>query len=449
MRTLLPGYPAVLAALGGEARMLRRWDDLFGGPARLVSGEAAGLTLYALDAPHLYKRAGSLYNGPDRADWPDNPERFAALSLAGAEIAATGDGAAEPWRPDLLHGHDWQAGLAPYYLDRHLGRPCPSILTIHNIAFHGLAPADRLRALRIDTRDFGPDGLEYWGQISALKAGLVFADRLTTVSPTYAQELARPEFGMGLDGIIRARADALSGILNGIDTAAWDPADDPAIAKPYRSPRGKRAAKRALQVEMGLSPDAQGPLCVVVSRLTWQKGLDLLLEALPALLDRGGQLAVLGSGEDGLEAALRAAADRHPQVAVHIGYDEAMSHRMIAGGDAILIPSRFEPCGLTQLYGLRYGTVPFVTLTGGLADTVIPANAAALAMGVATGLQISPITADALAQGLIRLTELYTKPKTWAVMQRRGMAQPVGWDVSARAYATLYRRLADPAEAAA
>jgi len=435
MRTILPGYRAVMAALD-RPRPVARFDDLFGGAAQLLEAEAAGLHLYVLDAPHLFDRDGTIYLGPDRLDWPDNPERFAALSLVAAQIAAEGiDG----WHPDILHGHDWQAGLAPYYLKRRFGAATPSILTIHNIAFHGLAPADRLDRLMIDRADFSQDGVEFWNNINLLKAGLVYADKLTTVSPTYARELTRPEFGMGLDGVIRARAADLVGILNGIDTGVWNPATDNAIAKPYKAPRGKRAAKQALRAEFGL-PEAEGPLCVVVSRLSDQKGLDLLLQALPALLDRGGQLALLGSGDAGLEQAYRAAS-AHPNVAVHIGYDEAMSHRIIAGGDAILIPSRFEPCGLTQLYGLRYGTIPVVALTGGLADTVIPASPAALSMGVATGVHVFPLTADALAQGMHRLCDLYADAPTWQRMQKRAMAQPVGWEVSTAAYAALYQGL--------
>lgn len=439
MRTLLPGYPAVLEALG-KAAAVAQWDNLQGGPARLLAGRAAGLELYVLDAPHLYVRDGTIYMTPDRYDWPDNPERFAALSLVAAEIAANGVGRGKAaWTPDILHGHDWQAGFAPYYLKRRFGAAIPSILTIHNIAFHGTAPAARLDALGLEARDFHRGGFEFWGQINALKAGLVFADKLTTVSPTYAQELTRPEFGMGLDGVIRDRVQDLTGILNGIDTESWDPAHDPAIAQTFTTARGKAAAKRALRAEFDL-PDSDGPLCIVVSRLTEQKGLDLLLQALPALVDRGGQLVLLGTGDRALEIAFQQAA-AHPNVAVHIGYDEAMSRRLMAGADAIIIPSRFEPCGLTQLYGLRYGTIPVVALTGGLADTVVNANAAALATGVATGVQVFPLTSDAMAQALMQVVSLYEDAPTWRKMQKRAMAQPVGWEVSARAYGELYRSL--------
>jgi starch synthase len=429
MRTLLPGYPAVLEALG-KAEAIAEYDNLFGGAATVLAAKGEGLDLLVIKAAHLYERPGSIYLGPDGKDWPDNPERFAALSKVASDIGTAGAGG---WVPDLLHGHDWQAGLMMEYLPDD-GRPA-TVLTIHNIAFHGLAGAEKIADLGLDPLRFTPDGYEYWGKVSALKAGLMRADRLTTVSKTYAAELMRPEFGMGLDGVMRARRDVLTGILNGIDETIWNPETDPLIT-PYKTLKGKTANTASLRAELGL-PAAEGPLCVVVSRLTEQKGLDLLLQALPTLLERGGQLALLGSGEPSLEAAFRAAT-RDPNVAVHIGYDEALSHRMMAGGDAILVPSRFEPCGLTQLYGLRYGTVPLVALTGGLADTVINASPAALARGVATGVQFAPVTADALRVALDDLCDLYADPARWRQLQKNGMKHPVGWDQSASAYAALY-----------
>lgn len=434
MRTLLPGYPAVMAALKGRTEV-ERFDDLFGGPARLIAGQAAGLDLLVIDAPHLLAREGNPYLGPDGRDWPDNPERFGALSWVGAHVGAKGAGG---WRPQILHGHDWQAGFMTEYLRRMQAGDLRTVLTIHNIAFNGPADPSRLHSLRLDPARFHSDGFEYWGAISALKAGLIGADRLTTVSPTYAEELMTPEFGLGMDGVMRHRRDALTGILNGIDEAVWSPASDPAI-RTYRDIKGKAANKSALRAEMGL-PESDGPLCVIVSRMTEQKGLDLVLQALPALLEGGGQLALLGSGDPALQTAFQRAA-KDPNVAVQIGYDEALSHRMIAGGDAILVPSRFEPCGLTQLYGLRYGTIPLVGLTGGLADTVINASPAALAQGVATGIQFSPITAEALRNALTRLCALYRDRETWSRMQANAMAQPVGWDQSARAYAAMYAEL--------
>jgi starch synthase len=421
-------------ALAGNGVVMEEWD-FFGGHARLISATAAGLDLLVVEAPHLYDRSGSIYLGADGHDWSDNPERFAGLCWMAARVAADGAG---DWRPDVIHCHDWQAGLVPEYLRTQGARErTGTVLTIHNMAFHGLAPPSRITSLRLDPARFTPEGYEFWGRISALKAGLVGADRLTTVSPTYAEELLRPEFGMGLDGVMRARHDDLVGILNGIDESTWNPATDPAIT-PYTDAAGKAPNKAALRQELGL-PDSEGPLCVVVSRLTSQKGLDLLVEALPTLLSHGGQLALLGSGEGWMEEAFRNAAAQGGQVGLRIGYDEALSHRMMAGGDAILVPSRFEPCGLTQMYGLRYGTIPVVALTGGLADTVINASPAALAAGVATGIQFHPVTADALRGALVHLCNLYADREVWTRMQANAMAQPVGWQSSAKAYARLFQ----------
>ena len=438
LRTLLPGYPAITKAVG-KGRVVLKDDDLFGGPAAVRSVTSGDLRLFVLDAPHLFDREGGPYLDPNGRDWPDNPRRFAALSWIAARIAMEGAGS---WKPEVVHCHDWQAGFAPLYLSE-MGDDRPgTILTIHNMAFHGLAPASERAALKLPARRFGQDGYEFWGQVSALKAGLVSADRLTTVSPSYARELLTPDFGMGMDGLLRARAGDLSGILNGIDTGLWDPALDPAIAT-YRTPAGKKRAKAALRREFDL-PEADGPLCVVVSRLSEQKGLDVLIEALPALVDRGGQLALLGSGDKALEAAFVRAAEAHDYVSVRFGYDEALSHRMIAGADAILVPSRFEPCGLTQLYGLRYGAVPIVAYTGGLIDTVIPATPAALRAGVATGLQFHPVTSHALAGALMDAVSLYKTPGIWAMLQKNGMKQAVGWEASAPDYAALYDEVARP-----
>ncbi|MDG3042213.1 glycogen synthase GlgA [Roseicyclus marinus] len=428
MRTLLPGYPGVLAAIP-KGKVVLEDADLFGGPARVIAAGAAGLDLLVLDAPHLFARDGGPYVDSAGRDWPDNPERFAALSWIGAQIAG---GAMAGWRPDILHGHDWQAGLAPWYLRaRHPAAGVGSVMTIHNIAFQGKAGVDRLAALRLAPGDMTQDGVEFWGDISALKAGLVAADRITTVSPTYAGELLTPDFGMGMDGLLRARSGVLSGILNGVDLAAWTPT--------YKTPAGKTRHKARLRREMGL-PESDGPLCVVVSRLTHQKGLDLLIDALPRLIDRGGQLALLGSGEKDLEQAFLRAAD-HPQVAVRLGYDEGLARLLIEGGDAILVPSRFEPCGLTQMYGLRFGTLPLVAYTGGLVDTVIDATPAGLRARAATGMQFHPVTAEALSRALDRLCDLYARPDLWLSMQRNAMRHPVGWDQSAADYLALYRGL--------
>lgn len=434
VRTLLPGYRSVLAQLIKPVTV-KTFADLFGGPAKLLACKVAGLDLLIIDAPHLFDRDGSIYVTAEGQDWPDNPERFAALSYVGAQIAKSG---ASGWLPEIVHGHDWQAGLTPEYMHA-AGVDVPFVFTVHNIAFHGNTGADRLGALGLDETRFNADHFEFWGQISALKSALMGATKITTVSQTYTEELLTPEFGIGMDGVLRHRQADLVGIVNGIDEEIWNPETDLNI-KPYKTAAGKAANKTALQKTFGLGK-ADGPLCVLVSRLTEQKGIDLLLAALPALLDRGGQLALLGSGDPQLEVALLEAARQHENLSVKIGYNEALSHQMMAGGDVILVPSRFEPCGLTQLYGLRYGTLPLVALTGGLADTVINASPAALARGVATGLQFFPITAAALTNAFVRIAALYAQPKIWKTMQRNAMKQPVGWETSAAEYHAIYASL--------
>ena len=436
VRTLVPGYPSVLARTK-SGKIVAEIESLFGGPAKVVFSRVAGLDLLVVDAPHLFDRPGGPYIDANGRDWIDNPERFAALSFAAAHIATKGAGG---WTPQIVHGHDWQAGLVPEYLDA-LDCEVPFVFTVHNIAFHGNVDAARISTLRLDRARFTPDHFEFWGQVSALKAGLMGASRITTVSQTYAEELKTEAFGMGMDGVLRLRQSDLTGIVNGIDTDVWNPQADAEI-KPFKTPKGKAANKKALLKEFGLAP-GDGPLCILISRLTHQKGIDLLIVALPVLLGRGGRLALLGSGAPELEVALHELAAREPNVAVKIGYDEGLSHRMMAGGDAILVPSRFEPCGLTQLYGLRYGTIPLVALTGGLADTVINASPAALARDVATGLQFFPINANALANSISRLCDLYAQPKVWSALQRNAMKQPVGWETSAQAYHAIYAELAE------
>jgi starch synthase len=439
MRVLIPAYRGLLDRLEVRSEVMAL-GDLFGGPARLVAGRAGALEVLALDAPHLYDRDGGPYAGPDGRDWPDNPERFAALARAAARVAA--EGLEDGWKPDILHAHDWQAGLAPAYL-RYEGLGVPSVMTIHNIAFQGIAPAGKLAALGLPGWAFTPDQLEYFGNISLLKAGLVTADAITTVSPRYAEELMRPEFGMGLEGVLAARAADFTGILNGIDTRIWNPGTDALIPRRYSARSlARKAENRAALIERFGLGEVPGPLAVVVSRLTGQKGIDLLPEVIGDFVAAGGGLALLGSGDPALEEAMRAMAEAHPgRVGVKIGYDEALSHLMFAGGDAVLVPSRFEPCGLTQMYGLVYGTPPVVAATGGLADTVIDANLVALATGVATGITFHPVDALALRQALRRLCRLHAEPQTWRRLQLNGMKQPLGWEASAAEYARLYARL--------
>jgi starch synthase len=440
VRNLLPGYPAVLERLK-RAQLLRPLSDLFGGAGRLLSAKQDGLDLLIIDAPHLYGRAGHPYLAPDGTDWPDSAERFAALGWVAAQI---GQGLLANWRPDIVHAHDWQAGLAPAYLALS-GRPRPpTVLTVHNLAFQGQFPAALLDRLKLPHSAFAIEGVEYYGAIGFLKAGLFFADRVTTVSPTYAREIQTPAFGMGLEGLLRARADRLTGIVNGIDEEVWNPETDPHLPQRYsaRTLAGRAANKAHLQRRFGLAQEPAAPLLGVISRLAWQKGMDLLLGALPSLAAMGAQLAVLGTGDEALEQAFLQAARAHPgAIGCVLRHDEPLAHQLQGGADAILVPSRFEPCGLTQLYGLRYGAVPIVSRVGGLADTIVDANEAALLDGVATGFQFAPVTVEALEGAVGRAVELHRDQALWRRLQRRGMTRRVGWSRAAEQYAELYRSL--------
>ncbi len=438
MRTLLPGYPSVLAA-SKRRKKLHEFADLFGGPAMLVEFEAAGLRLYAVDAPHLYERPGGPY-GSGGGDWPDNWRRFAALGKVGAELAA---GILPGWKPDIVHAHDWQGGMAPAYMRYGPAASTPSAMTVHNLAFQGQYAASIFPELGLPAEAMSLDGVEYYGGVGFLKAGLQAASAITTVSPTYAQEIRTPAFGMGLDGLLNLRAGDLHGVLNGIDTEVWNPETDASLAARFsaRTLKARDANRRAVEERFGIA-ETNGPLACVVSRLTWQKGMDILAADFDRLIAAGVRLAVLGSGDTALEGALLAAAARHRgRAGVVIGYDEELSHLMQGGCDAILIPSRFEPCGLTQLYGLRYGCVPVVARTGGLADTVVDANEAALGMGVATGIVFAPDSADALVEACRRLTALHADRAAWTAMQKQGMRCDVSWARSARKYASLYETL--------
>ncbi len=441
VRTLIPGYRPVLAALP-RARTLQTLE-LMGAPARIRAGKVGDLDLLVLDAPHLFDRDGGPYSAHG-VDFPDNPLRFGALCQAAAAIARgalAGEGG-PGWRPDLVHAHDWQAGLTPAYLAYDGGPPMPTVFTVHNLAFQGWCPASLLGPLGLPPEAFGIEGVEYFGGIGTLKAGLRLADRITTVSPTYAAEITTPADGQALDGLLRTRRAALSGIVNGIDTAVWDPAADPALPARYSGPaaRARGRNKAALQAAMGLAPKLGTLLFGMVSRLTEQKGIDLVLEALPAILGHGAQLAIVGTGDPAFEQSLRTAAATHPgRVAVRIGYDEGLAHLMQAGIDALLVPSRFEPCGLTQLCALRYGAIPVVARVGGLADTVIDANAASLAAGVATGIQFLPVSTQGLVNAIDRTAALHAGAEAWRRTQRNAMRAQVGWARPAAAYAALFR----------
>jgi starch synthase len=446
-RVLLPGLPALNNVLR-EPRVLGTLQPPWGGaPAELVEGRLdapslANVKALLLRHDALYARPGTPYGDGAGHPFADNARRFALLGLAATRLA---EGAHAGWRPQLLHAHDWHAGLAPAYnaFARAAGRSsAASVFTIHNLAFQGVFPRSAFDELGLPAQAFSVQGVEFHGQWSFMKAALHYADRITTVSPSYAREIQTPELGAGLDGLLRERSTAVSGILNGVDDAVWDPAHDAALAATYSAQRlaGKALCKAALQRECGLEVQEAAPMFGAVSRLTEQKGLQLVVQAIDALVERGGQLVVLGSGDAALEAAFRAAAARHPRrVALRQGYDEALSHRIFAASDVTLVPSRFEPCGLTQMYALRYGSLPLVRRTGGLADTVVDCTLEDLADERATGFVFERFEPDDLQRALRRAFTLWSRPRDWRAVRQRAMAQRFGWNTAAERYAALYR----------
>jgi len=443
VKVLVPGYPKVLAGAEPTGAEVRLGGLVGASSGRLYAARASALELLVLDIPHLYARPGNPYVDEHGKDFLDNHLRFGALCDAAAWLAGPEGG--ERWRPDLIHGHDWQSGLAPAYVALMPPSLRPAtITTIHNLAYQGVFRADSMLALRLPAAMFDVRGVEYYGHLGFLKAGLYYSDAITTVSPTYARQIQTETYGHGMHGLLRRRDGELFGILNGIDTDLWDPATDKHLPHRYseRDLAGKRACKLALQQELGLQQDPDAPLFVVVSRLITMKGLDLLLSAGRALLEGGGQLAVLGSGEGQLEDGFAQAARLNPgRVAYRGGYNEPLAHRLQAGGDAILVPSRTEPCGLTQMYGLRYGTIPVVRRTGGLADSVVDATPAALAADEATGVVFNDIDAPALAWAITRTIELYRRRPLWHQLVRSAMRQDFSWRRSAARYLALYERL--------
>lgn len=437
-RTLLPGYPALRMVQSG-GRCVARFADLLGHEATVWENRLHGKDVFVLDIPELYDRAGDPYVGPDGNDWPDNDIRFAALARAAANIA---QGAAGGYRPDLVQAHDWQAGLTAAYL-HYDQRPAPPVVqTIHNLSFQGCFAASALPRLGLPAHALCIDGVEYYGQVGFLKAGLYFAAWITTVSPTYAREIQTPEGGMGLDGLLRTRAQSLTGILNGIDTEIWNPEHDPDVHFPYRlrDIAGRAANKRAFQAEFGLPQDPDAFLLGIVSRLTMQKGIDLLPDVAADIFGDNIQLVVVGSGSLSIQRELSILQRRFPRrFACHIGYSEALGHRMPASVDALLMPSRFEPCGLTQMSACHYGGVPIAARVGGLADTIVDANAAALAGKAATGFLFSPVEAATLLAAVRRAHATFRDRQAWATLQRNAVAYDVSWSGKAAQYADLFR----------
>jgi starch synthase len=441
-RLLLPGLPAIVDAVLHARRVCCIGPAFGAGRVDLLLAQMpySHVPVYVIDAPFLYRRGGGPYQDRTGAEWPDNLQRYGLLGWVAAQLAQGGLGA--DWSPDVLHAHDWHAALACAYLQAHPAGEVGSVFTVHNLAFQGLFPHDDFALLGLSSRYMSPSALEFHGQLSFMKAGLKFADHVTTVSPTYAREIATPEFGVGLEGVIRGRGADVSGILNGIDPRVWDPAADSALARRFSAdqPQGKADCKAALQAAFGLAVEPTTPLLGLVSRLTSQKGLDLVLSVLPDILRLGGQLVVQGSGEPALEAAFRMAADVHRgRVGVLLGYDEIGAHRLIAGADMILVPSRFEPCGLTQMYGLRYGTVPIVRRVGGLADTVHDAGDGAATEG--NGFVFDQAQPRALHDAVLRAFAAYRQPAAWKKLMQRGMREDLSWDGPARHYLALYEKV--------
>lgn len=437
VRTLIPGYPAVISRLESRETVFR-FQSLMGGAAELLRARAGELDLFVIDAPHLYDRPGNPYLKSPTEEWPDNGVRFAALAWVGAEL---GRGLLEGYRPDVIQAHDWHAGLLPAYL-RYGAQPAPpTVLSIHNLAFQGRFPAHLLGKLGLPEHAFSVDGVEYYGDIGFLKAGIRFADQITTVSPCYAAEIQTEAGGMGLGGLLKERGRDVIGILNGIDTDVWNPRTDANLPAPYDMSCLERRAinKEALQRHFGLEVDPRRPLFGIVSRLTTQKGVDLLLGTLPQLFAERGQLVVVGVGDPAFEDAFRAAEAKYPGcMGEYFGYSEELVHLVQGGADAILAPSRFEPCGLTQLCAMRYGAVPVVARTGGLSDTIIDANSAAMARSAATGVQFWPADEHNLEEAIRRTCALYRHPKIWRHIQLNAMASDSSWRASAEIYADLF-----------
>ena len=395
-----------------------------------------------VDCPPLYDRAG-LYNA-GQVDYQDNPLRFAFLVVAALEWAARQE---QP--VSVVHAHDWQAGLTPAYLRQHFSRHpvlgrMPSVFTIHNLAYQGIADKTWMPRLGLGWDLFTVDGLEFWDRISLLKAGVNFSDAVTTVSPTYAEEIQRPEYGFGFDGVMRARRAALTGILNGVDVEAWDPARDTHLPRPFtaKALAGKAAAKAALLEAFGLPGGDEGlarPLVGIVSRLAGQKGFDLVAQVADELADLGPAFVVLGSGEARYEDMWRVLAARRPdRFGVRLGFDEHLAHLIEGGADMFLMPSRYEPCGLNQMYSLRYGTVPVVRATGGLVDSVAPWNAATKK---GTGFLFADYTGDAMLASLAEAVRVFADPTQWVRVQQNGMKADFSWDRSAKEYVKVYKRV--------
>jgi len=443
IRVVIPAYQSVLKQTGKYTLVSHLDLEGLKQPVRILAGRLpdSNVTLYLVDSPEHFDRAGNPYTMKPDSPWPDNAERFTAFCRA---IEALALNAAElNWQPDIVHCNDWQTALVPPLLQRHHLYPA-TLFTIHNLAYQGLFDWKVFKNLGLPADFWSAEALEFHNQFSFIKGGLVFADWITTVSPTYAEEIQTRAYGYGLEGLIRHRSDNLTGIVNGVDYGVWNPGRDPFIPAQYnvRSLTGKLKNKRALQQHFKLSVADTIPVFAVISRLVEQKGIDLILEIVPKLVMHQAQLIILGTGDSKLEAAIQSAVKAYPQhVAAHIGYDEPLSHHIEAGADIFLMPSRFEPCGLNQIYSQRYGTVPIVRRTGGLADTVTDTTPASIEAKTATGFSFIPATAMALLEAVERALRYYQQPQVWEQLVSTGMRQDFSWRHSAQLYTDLYKKV--------
>ncbi len=447
VRIVMPAYRATLQEIADCEMVGSLKLNGYHAPVKILQCTLPGskVPCWLIDSPEHFDRDGNPYTGSDGKDWPDNAARFALFCRAIVAIAK--DQAGLRWQPDIVHCHDWQTGLVPALLSLQPDRPA-TVFTIHNLAYQGLFSRELFDILDLPDSLWHMDGLEFYGLLSFMKGGLVYADHITTVSPTYADEICDYEFGYGLEGLLKLRASQgrLSGIVNGIDTNIWDPAKDPALAKNYSAAniRFKALNKQALQQRFALPDSPKTLLIGLISRLVSQKGIDLSIEAMDQLLSENAdiQLVCLGSGEAGFEQDLRVLRARYPdKVGLQLGYDEALAHQIEAGTDVFLMPSRFEPCGLNQLYSLRYGTLPVVRNTGGLADTVVDATEANRKNNTATGFKFVAANSETLIEKLHEVIELFGHPRLWRRMMLTAMLQDVSWTKSARRYLDLYQQL--------
>lgn len=441
VRVLLPAYPQALERAPSAREIMRLGDPLGCGQTRILETYVpnTGRPVWLVDCPSLYNRAGGLYQDGNGRDWPDNNLRFALLNHVAAGIA---DEAGGSWMPDIIHANDWHAGLVPLLISARKRQRPASIFTIHNLAYQGVFASESFEQLGLPVEAFSD--MEFYARVSFLKAGIRSADAITTVSPTYAKEILTPESGCGLDGLLRDRASQLTGIMNGVDYDIWDPSIDPYLTRNYtaRSPAAKAVNKHAIQVELGLDVAADSPLLAFMSRLVHQKTPDIVLEALPALIEDGMQFALVAEGENGYQESFRELAENYPgRVAVQIGYEEPLAHRLLAGADILLHPSRFEPCGLVPIYAMRYGTIPLVRRSGGMADSVTDATPETIQQGTASGFSFENPRVPDLIDNVRRAHVLYRQQIVWRKLQMSAMRQDFSWTRSAEIYANLYRSL--------